>query len=247
MFSIAEPTTRPNFALEEMDAAFQTFRRAYPRYDSTRKLDALRATEYARLDRQGHVYLDYTGGSLYAEAQLREHMALLSDGIFGNPHSKNLTSLAMTHLAEQAREAVLEFFHASPKEYVAIFTSNATGALRLVGEAYPFAPGSKYLLTFDNHNSVNGIREFARTKGTKVEYAPILPNDLRVDANALENALASAPKGKNNLFAFPAQSNFTGVQHSLDGVFARTQSRFAKTATSLVFGRHNYFFFGRRL
>jgi hypothetical protein len=39
------------------------------------------------------VYLDYTGGGLYAESQLRDHMALLSGHVFGNPHSKNLTSM----------------------------------------------------------------------------------------------------------------------------------------------------------
>ena len=58
--------------------------------------------------------------------------------VFGNPHSLNPTSAAMTELVERARAAVLEFFRASPDEYVAIFTPNATGALRLVGEAYPF-------------------------------------------------------------------------------------------------------------
>jgi len=75
-----------------------------------------------------------------------------------SPHSLNPTSSAMTELVERARAAVLEFFHASPEEYVAIFTPNATGALRLVAEAYPFHPGDRFLLTFDNHNSVNGIR-----------------------------------------------------------------------------------------
>src|SRR6266508_4367082 len=63
---------------------------------------------------------------------------------------------AMTELVERAREAVLRFFSASSDEYVAIFTPNATGALRLVGEAYPFQSGDRFLLTFDNHNSVNG-------------------------------------------------------------------------------------------
>ena len=51
-----------------LDAALADFRRRYPTYDSTAKLDALRATEYARLDREQHVYLDYTGGGLYAES-----------------------------------------------------------------------------------------------------------------------------------------------------------------------------------
>src|SRR5260370_13734817 len=85
--------------LERFEAAFEAFRRAYPAFASTRKLDELRATEYSRLDRYGHVYLDYTGGGLYAESQLREHMALLNSHVFGNPHSHNLPSLAMTHPA----------------------------------------------------------------------------------------------------------------------------------------------------
>jgi len=141
-----------------MEEDLKAFRQAYPAYDSTSKLDELRNTEYARLDRLGQVYLDYTGGGLYAESQLRAHMALLSENVFGNPHSKNLTSLAMTQLVEQARDYVLEFFNASPDEYMVIFTQNSTGALKLIGESYPFGQGDHYLLTFDNHNSVNGIR-----------------------------------------------------------------------------------------
>ena len=58
------------------------------------------------------------------------------------------------------------------EEYAAIFTPNATGALRLVGESYPFRPGDRFLLTFDNHNSVNGIREFARARGADTTYIP---------------------------------------------------------------------------
>jgi molybdenum cofactor sulfurtransferase len=192
-------------------------RKAYPAYDTTSKLDELRATDYARLDRLGHVYLDYTGGGLYAQSQLHRHLVQLSDGVFGNPHSKNLTSMAMTRLVEQAREYVLRYFNASPEEYVAIFTPNATGALRLVGESYPFGPCDTYLLTFDNHNSVNGIREFARARGATVRYIPVVPPDLRADTGALATGLDMARPGANNLFAYPAQSNFSGVQHPLDG------------------------------
>ena len=144
----------------------------HPAYEETAALDELRRSDFARLDRGGHVYLDYTGGGLYAQSQLREHMRLLESGVFGNPHSINPTSAASTELVERARAYVLEFFNASPDEYVAIFTPNASGALRLVGEAYPFDPGDRFLLTFDNHNSVNGIREFARARGAETTYVP---------------------------------------------------------------------------
>ena len=154
-------------AKSESHAAEAAFRREHPRYGDTSVLDELRRTDFARLDRGGHVYLDYTGGGLYADSQLVEHMTLLRENVFGNPHSINPTSAASTAMLERARARVLEFFRASPEEYVAIFTPNATGALRLVGEAYPFCAGDRFLLTFDNHNSVNGIREFARARGRR--------------------------------------------------------------------------------
>ncbi len=201
----------------------KNFRQRYPPFATTHQLDELRATEYARLDKLGHVYLDYTGGGLYADSQVRAHTDLLLGNVFGNPHSTNPTSLAMTHLVERARKAVLEFFNASPDEYVIVFTQNASGALKLVGEAYPFCPGGNYLLTFDNHNSVNGIREFARAKGATVTYAPVLPPDLRIDEQKLEMFLKQADPGECNLLAYPAQSNFSGVQHSLEWI-ARAQS-----------------------
>ena len=47
----------------------------------------------------------------------------------------------MTDLVEQARRAVLEWFNASPDEYAAVFTANATGALKHVGESYPVQAG----------------------------------------------------------------------------------------------------------
>src|SRR5712691_1656184 len=204
--------------LAPMEAALIAFKQKYPTFDTTQYLDDLRAREYARLDQQQQVYLDYTGGGLYAESQLRDHMELLRHHVFGNPHSTNPTSQAMTNLVEHARNYVLEYFNASPDEYAVVFTPNATGALKLVGESYPFASGGQYLLTFDNHNSVNGIREFAHAKGATFTYVPIVPPDLRVDEEYLVRSLDQARSGHYNLFAYPAQSNVTGVQHPLEWI-----------------------------
>jgi selenocysteine lyase/cysteine desulfurase len=124
----------------------------------------------------------------------------------------------MTYLVERAREYVFEFFNASPKEYAAVFTPNASGALKLVGESYPFGAGDHYLLTFDNHNSVNGIREFARARGAQTSYVPLILPDMRVDEAQLSGFLDQARSDGNNLFAYPAQSNFSGVRHPLDWI-----------------------------
>ena len=194
------------------------FLKAYPGYPITASLDRLRLTEYARLDINHQVYLDYTGGGLYAESQILRHHRLLSEHVFGNPHSGNPSSLASTELVEHAREYILHFFRADPNEYVAIFTANASGALKIVGESYPFDSNSRYLLTFDNHNSVNGIREFAHARGAEVTYIPVALPDMRVDASQLDLELARPREAGHNLFAFPAQSNFSGVQHPLEWI-----------------------------
>ena len=113
---------------------------------------------------------------------------------------------------------MLDFFNADPDDYVVIFTANATQALKLVGEAYPFDAGGEYLLTFDNHNSVNGIREFARVRSCPTTYVPIVLPDMRVDEAELASHLERGARGGHRLFAYPAQSNFSGVQHPLDWI-----------------------------
>lgn len=197
------------------------FLAAYPEYAATQRLDEMRTTEYRRLDASGHVYLDYTGGSLYAESQVRAHAELLTGSVFGNPHSASRTSMATTHLVERTRRAVVDWFNADG--YTAVFTLNATGALKHVAECFPFAPGGRLLLTADNHNSVNGIREFARARGAAVEYAPLTVPELRIDEGQFGACLAAVDRGHPSLFAFPAQSNFSGVKHPLDLV-ARAQA-----------------------
>jgi molybdenum cofactor sulfurtransferase len=199
-----------------VERAYADFLERYPEYDGTAALDALRQSDYGRLDAQKHVYLDYAGGGLHADSQVRHHAALLNDSILGNPHSGNLSSTTTTHMVEQARRSVLTYFNASPAEYTAVFTLNASAALKLVGESYPFAAGGRFLLTFDNHNSVNGIREFARANGADVQYSPLTLPDLRIDRPRLRALLDRRDDSKANLLAFPAQSNFSGVVHPLD-------------------------------
>jgi molybdenum cofactor sulfurtransferase len=215
------PPSPPHLTGAETHAdAEAAFLAAHPAFGATAILDELRRTEYRRLDARGDVYLDYTGGSLYAESQLEEHLAIVRDGVYGNPHSVNPSSSASTALVDRARAAVLRYFNACPSEYVCIFTPNATGALRLVGEAYPFGPRDRFLATFDNHNSVNGIREFVRARGARTAYVPLDGPGLRVTDETLERYLDEGIGGRNKLFAYPAQSNFSGVKHPLEWIAA---------------------------
>ncbi|WCN83391.1 aminotransferase class V-fold PLP-dependent enzyme [Micromonospora sp. LH3U1] len=200
---------------------------ALPGYTATARIDDLRATEYRHLDRDGQVYLDYAGAGVAAQAQVREHHDRLLAGMYSNPHSENPTSAAAGSLVESARHAVLDFFHADPAEYAVVFTPNASGACRLVGEAYDFGRASPFVLTWDNHNSVNGIREYARRSGASARYVPLSGPELRVAESDLVTVLDAGRggltgwwgrTGRRGLFAYPAQSNFSGVQHPLTWV-----------------------------
>lgn len=206
----------PPFEPAGAAAAESAFLSTFPGFDPDGTFAELRRSEYGRLDAADQVYLDYTGGGLHATSQIERHAELLRTRVLGNPHSNNPTSLASTELVQRTRRFVCEFFNAPAEEYLCIFTANASAALRLVGESYRFGPGGTFALTFDNHNSVNGIREYARRQGAAIAYVPVVAPELRLDRAAMTGVLRAADPSARNLFAFPAQSNFSGVQHGLD-------------------------------
>ncbi|HTM27292.1 MAG TPA: aminotransferase class V-fold PLP-dependent enzyme [Vicinamibacterales bacterium] len=180
----------------------------------------LREREFARLDENGIAYLDHGGSAPHAASHVAAHRELLARAVLGNPHSEHAASQASSRAIDAARRRVLRFLDAGD-DYVVCFTANASTAIKLVAEAYPFSRASVCVLSADNHNSVNGIREYARRAGASVDYLP-LREDLRLDDPEARLAAAGGP----GLFAFPAQSNFSGLQHPLSLV---------RTARSLGF------------
>lgn len=207
---------KEDIKFNDIQKAFHEFSTQYPAFNALSIIDALRQKDYQRLDALNNIYLDYTGSGLYGASQINLHTALLLRAVYGNPHSDNPASALSSSLVEEARNEVLEYFNADPDEYAVIFTPNATGALKLVGESYPFTHESTFLLTFDCHNSVNGIREFARVKGAGIRYIPVKKSNLRLNDTVVVGHLTQVHKGVPNLFAYPAESNFSGVQHPLE-------------------------------
>lgn len=173
---------------------------------------ALRAREFARLDAARHCYLDYTGSALYGVSQLRAHGQLLESGLLGNPHAQSATARASTAIIESTRDTVLQFFDVDARTHAVCFTANATAAIKLVAESYPFDARRALLLSADNHNSVNGMREYARRAGAAVY---VLPLDAALELDDPGSALRAAAGRGGGLLAYPAQSNFSGLRHPL--------------------------------
>ncbi|KAG6836441.1 hypothetical protein H0H93_007977 [Arthromyces matolae] len=198
-------------------AAYNTFLHDFPEYRSTWILDTLRRTDYARLEQTAETYVDYMGGALFPESLIRVHTDFLSRNVMGNTHSVSNSSKLSLQCADEARAAVLAFFKAPP-EYTVVFTANATGALKLVGESFPFTSGSSYVLGADSHNSVHGIRQYAAFRGAKVAYIPSTSSGGFDVFTAKAILLRNRPKSRElapSLFTLTGQSNLSNSKNPL--------------------------------
>ncbi|KAK0597739.1 hypothetical protein LWI29_028205 [Acer saccharum] len=203
----------------------------YP--EGPKSVDEIRATEFKRLE-NGTVYLDHAGATLYSELQMEAVFRDLTANVYGNPHSQSDSSSATCDIVREARQQVLDYCNASPKDYKCIFTSGATAALKLVGEAFPWSHQSSFAYTMENHNSVLGIREYALSQGAAafaIDIEEAVHNDglSRTPMTSMNVALHPVqrrnkiqftdgePTGNaHNLFAFPSECNFSGSKFNLD-------------------------------
>lgn len=183
--------------------------------ETPRYFDELRASEYRRLDADDQAYLDFTGSALYSERQVTSHARRLRTSVLGNPHSENGPSLQSTAIINETRTKLLRFLDASADEYTVIFVANTSAAIKLVAESFPFDSETSLVLAADNHNSMNGVREFARSRDASVHYIG-LDNELRLQSPC--DTLTKHRKERGGLFGFPAQSNFSGVKHPLSAI-----------------------------
>lgn len=214
----------------EKRAFLEKFGGVYGYPDSSSPIDKLRATEFARLN--GVVYVDHAGATLHADSQLKAALQDLSSNLYGNPHSQSDSSMRSSDAVEHVRQQVLALCNAPLGEYICVFTSGATSALKLVGEAFPWSAESEYWYTVENHNSVLGIREYALDQGVSVTVVDVEPTqsnlsgselDFSFTPKTLEQRASSSIHQSNapadepvNLFAFPLECNFSGVKFDLN-------------------------------
>ncbi|KAH9022461.1 pyridoxal phosphate-dependent transferase [Lactarius hengduanensis] len=179
--------------VSDYDAAYARFLHDYPQYASSWHVDALRRSEYSRLG-PDETYVDYMGGAIYPTSLISVHAEFLQSAVLGNTHSESSRFVSSSDCTASGSTVV--------------FTANASAALKLVGEAFPFTPE-------DAHNSVHGIREFSRSKGAPIVY---LPSPPRGGVLVKEFALIDEHRpssGTPALFAYTGQSNITNSKPPL--------------------------------
>jgi len=172
---------------------------AYPSYATTTKLDELRAANI-RCSPRTPIRL-HRGESICHLAD-RPHLELLQQRLLAPPLDEPVSVRRDLEYVTRARRAVLRFFTRRPMNGSRL-RRNASHALKLIGESYRSArrPVSADVR---HHNSVNGIREFARAAGAEATYvAGGPPGNARRRSRPGARPRHGAAR-RNNLFAYPA-------------------------------------------
>ncbi|CAG8568512.1 9915_t:CDS:2 [Ambispora gerdemannii] len=204
------------------------------------RIEEIREKEYPQL--KGSTYLDHAGTTTYPQNTLSEFHADLTKNLFGNPHSRSPSSKLSTDRVEEVRLRVLKHFNASPEHFEVIFTANATAAIKLVGEVFPWARDeSSYKYLREGHTSLLGLRRFAEDANVR-EIVATTENDVEAEFNIFNNYRTSPISNPHflnnipqvdfdghtdgvpiinngvtyNLFAYPAQCNFSGMRFPLN-------------------------------
>ena len=154
------------------------------------------------------IYLDYTGAGRFTENQLNRAHELITDRLYCNPHSQSICSQNSEEMINLVKNKVLDLFNVTSDEYSVIFTSGATGALKIVADSFAWNNNSKFVYLTDNHNSVIGIKHVAKRFGASV-------NSVTQEQVEFKGSAFLANPDKPALFAYPAQSNFHGRKYPL--------------------------------
>jgi len=211
-------------AWEDMMSEKRLFLKEYSpngEYGYDGRIDEIVAKELDRFS--GNIYCDYTGAGVYQKRQLDEINKDLSNNMYGNAHSRNPSALNTEQVVEKTRERIAKFFNTNLNDYSVIFTSGATGSLKLVAESFPWTNSSRFVYLRSNHNSVLGIREVALDQGASfsaVTEDEILSHEgnCTVPGTSKKNVLTEFPHKVFNLFAYPAQDNSAGIKYPLDWI-----------------------------
>ena len=184
------------------------------------------------------VFLDHAANGIYMSSLIKDFYEkctssenngkLSTSTFFTNPHSHNQSGSYTKLFIDVTRQKLLRLFNTSQSEYDVVFVQNATYALKVLAESFSFistvktgqksqkAPIFAYLN--DNHTSVMGMRDLvAQSSNCKIFCLFETLSDEKFNAVLVEDTkIDHLDSVNNNLFIYPAQSNFNGRKYSLD-------------------------------
>ncbi len=150
-------------------------------------------------------------------------MEFLTSSVLGNPHSTNPTSALATERVARCRQTGPEILQRRPggvRPHLHLQCQRsveAGGGILSLRRGRPVPPHLRQSQFGGGHPGLRsgqaGLHPLCAGGATR-------PEGVRLDPGHLLDG--GAPEAENKLFAFPAQSNFSGVQHPLEWI-ARAQ------------------------
>ncbi|CAG8564604.1 226_t:CDS:2, partial [Paraglomus occultum] len=205
------------------------------RYGYNGRIDQIREEEYPHL--KNGVYLDHAGTTTYSQSTLDNLKADLTANLYGNPHSKSPSSMLTTKKVEAVRNQILNYFDATPGDYQVVFTQNATAAIKLVGELFPWqSERSWFKYSRENHTSVIGLRKLAKKGGADISVLTEaeIETFIEVGGNKCQSKPQDGDEVVYNLFAYPGQCNFSGMKFPINWTKRIKESHDTETSKVLV-------------
>lgn len=216
------------------------FKKAYPQFADTKRVDLIRAQEYYHLSLSQHTCLDYFGIGLFSYHQLHEQDTLSRYEIepaclppsstnqaveipfftvsykAGSLQTQLLYGGQESELETAMKKRIMEFMNISENDYSMVFTANRTSAFKLVAESYPFQSSQKLLTVYDYESeAVEAMIGTAEKRGGRAMSAEFTWPRLRIHSAKLRKMVVrkKKKKTKRGLFVFPIHSRISGVRY----------------------------------
>uniref|UniRef100_A0A7N0VM70 Molybdenum cofactor sulfurase n=1 Tax=Kalanchoe fedtschenkoi TaxID=63787 RepID=A0A7N0VM70_KALFE len=212
-------------AIPGLFEALSKFLTMYPKFQSSEKVDQLRADEYGHLSElYAKVCLDYCGFGLFSFVQTQHYWE--SSAFTLSEITANLSNHALYGGAEEGtaehdiKSRIMDYLNVPENEYGLVLTVSRGSAFKLLAESYPFESNKQLLTMFDHESqSVNWLAQSAKEKGAKVHSAWFKWPTLRLCSRELRKKISTKKKRKkkdasSGLFVFPVQSRVSGAKYS---------------------------------
>jgi molybdenum cofactor sulfurtransferase len=157
---------------------------------------------------KGQIYLDSAGCPPVPKQIMDCFYQDMISHHYGNPHSNNPSSLETTQRILGIQRKILNFLGTDESMYSIVFTMNASSSLELLSNSLNIENGKLVMLNAC-HTSVLGMAPVLAAKmSARVDDILVTVTEKQVNEILTRNDTKFAPG--MNIFAYPAQCNFTG-------------------------------------
>lgn len=226
-------------SLPNLQEAYSSFIKAFPRFSITTEIDQIRDQEYKHLN-PSNICFDYIGYGLFSYFQQQSsclattsidpssssssplpYLALEPSFFDISYKSMNLQSQILyggheSELESRIKERIMAFMNVSEADYTLVFIANEVSAFKLVADSFQFHSNGELLTVYDHDSEALDVMiQSCKKQRVNVLSAEFSWPSLGIEWKRLKKMITSKrEKRKGSLFVFPLHSRVTGAPYS---------------------------------